>query len=366
MAKPNQTDSRRKRLIAATALAAILPWVWAVPFVPGWISVTALVVSLAVAAGVWKFAVTNAPAGEGGDVSPAALDAQNARRASRPIRKLLARWSSLTQTSSTELASTQDTLQGVIEEAESAVLNIGKSFRNITSRSSQQIEYAMGLLQTTAGAGEVGSGDSDEVEMSLPEYIRAYEVLLNLAVDRLGDLARDCLELVDGAGALRQPADSLGNERLRKLAEEARHDADQVKADAAHLSSGMELKNQQVTEVLKQINNAAVEIRKDVNQLVIAMQFQDITQQKLERVRGPLLGEIVKSLTSISDETRVLSRQLKAGAVPLPGSVGSQAGGSALPERRAEPAATPLADSQRQTQPKPATDRGDDSQVELF
>jgi methyl-accepting chemotaxis protein len=375
MARPNPAKSQ-SRLLGALVVLALLPWGWALLFIPPWVSGVALVVALIAVFVAWKLlAAPAAPSmkarGAGAPTPDATQDAQGARRASRPLRRLLARWAGITQTTSTDLSATQDTLQEVIDQSESAVLNIGKSFRNITSRSTRQIEYAKGLLQETIGPGDVGSGDSNELEMSLPEYIRAYEVLLNLAIDRLSDFANECVQLTDAANAAKVGNDDPGSwsERLRKLAQESRHDAEQAKADAAHLSGGMALKNQQVTDVLKHINNTAVEIKKDVNQLVIAMQFQDITQQRLERIRGPLLDDIVRSLTSISDEARVLSKQLKTGVIRVPGADGMQPAHTPAAQPGAIDAPvvhTPASTRPGAVPPKPATDRGDENQVELF
>lgn len=350
------------------ALLALLPWIWAVFFVPAWVSLVALILA-GVGIVIASRMISALAAGVASEVD--IPDDKNAiRRASRPLRRLLARWAGISQNSTADLGETQGALQEVIDESETAVLNISKSFRNITSRSTQQIEYAMGLLQTTKGPGDVGSGDSVEGEMSLPEYIRAYEVLLNLTVDRLGDFAKDCQSAVDSAEKAGNDPAALAamRDRLRKLAEENQTDAEQSRSDAVHLSGGMVLKNQQVNEVLKHINSTAQEIRRDVNQLIVAMQFQDITQQKLERLRGPLLSEIIKSLGSISDETRVLSRQLKMGMLPLPTAKNQ---GAANESQHDEPVQAEELDMRPKSssigsKPKPISGDGEGNSVELF
>ena len=52
-----------------------------------------------------------------------------------------------------------------------------------------------------------------------------------------------------------------------------------------------------------------MEIQKDINQIIIAMQFQDITRQKLERVHKPTLGAAAESLSLLSHETQALMRR---------------------------------------------------------
>ncbi|HST02275.1 MAG TPA: hypothetical protein VLJ84_11515, partial [Usitatibacter sp.] len=49
-----------------------------------------------------------------------------------------------------------------------------------------------------------------------------------------------------------------------------------------------------------------VEIQKDINQIIVAMQFQDITRQKLERVHKPALVSAAESLALLSHETKAL------------------------------------------------------------
>lgn len=354
------------------ALLALLPWVWAILFVPLWVSSVALLLAIAAIVVALRFTSALIPelvVADEPDVD-APDDKKAIRRASRPLRRLLARWSGITHSTTAELGETQGALQEVIDESETAVLNISKSFRNITSRSTQQIGYAMGLLQTTRGPGDVGSGDSTEGEMSLPEYIRAYEVLLNLTIDRLSDFAKVCLTAIKGTEQTDGNAITLAElrEKLRQIAEENHNDAEQSRADAIHLSGGMVLKNQQVNDVLKHINTTAQEIRRDVNQLIVAMQFQDITQQKLERLRGPLLSEIIKSLGSISDETRVLSKQLKMGMLPLPSakSQGTESAGRGEEPADADEAERQPSAGQLGSKPKPISGGGEGNSVELF
>ena len=59
-------------------------------------------------------------------------------------------------------------------------------------------------------------------------------------------------------------------------------------------------------DTLKRINDLSVEIQQDINQIIVAMQFQDITRQKLERVHKPTLGATAESLSLLSHETQAL------------------------------------------------------------
>ena len=68
---------------------------------------------------------------------------------------------------------------------------------------------------------------------------------------------------------------------------------------------------QEVAETLSQIGALGNEIQKDINDIVVALQFQDITQQKLQRLKNPLLTDLLASLRTLFDETRVLSNKLQ-------------------------------------------------------
>jgi hypothetical protein len=83
-----------------------------------------------------------------------------------------------------------------------------------------------------------------------------------------------------------------------------------------------------------------------------------------------LLSEIIKSLSSISDETRVLSKQLKMGVLPLP----SAKDQGRTPESDSRDDASPHADeveppkrkSDLGSKPKPISGDGEGNSVELF
>jgi hypothetical protein len=57
---------------------------------------------------------------------------------------------------------------------------------------------------------------------------------------------------------------------------------------------------------LKRVNDLSMEIQKDINQIIVSMQFQDITRQKLERLHKPALGAAAESLSLLSHETQAL------------------------------------------------------------
>jgi methyl-accepting chemotaxis protein len=97
-----------------------------------------------------------------------------------------------------------------------------------------------------------------------------------------------------------------GNKRTTQVAEAARRAVETARAEIDTLNEATIEQTRQIEKALKRINDLSVEIQKDINQIIVAMQFQDITRQKLERVHKPALGAAAQSLSLLSHETRAL------------------------------------------------------------
>jgi methyl-accepting chemotaxis protein len=106
---------------------------------------------------------------------------------------------------------------------------------------------------------------------------------------------------------------------LNNMAREARTAAQEAIAEVEPLGKAMLAKNQQVAEILDRINKAGHEIQQDINQIIIAMQFQDIIQQKLERLKTPVFTQVLDALRSLSDETRFLHQRINPKLVDVSG-----------------------------------------------
>ncbi|HEX4780938.1 MAG TPA: hypothetical protein VH301_09310, partial [Usitatibacter sp.] len=97
-----------------------------------------------------------------------------------------------------------------------------------------------------------------------------------------------------------------GNKRTTQVAEAARRAVDVARKEIDTLNEATIEQTRQIEKALQRINDLSVEIQKDINQIIVAMQFQDITRQKLERVHKPALGAAAESLALLSHETRAL------------------------------------------------------------
>jgi hypothetical protein len=96
---------------------------------------------------------------------------------------------------------------------------------------------------------------------------------------------------------------------INKTASLAKDSARRAKADVAQLNVTMIAKTKEVEESLSKINSLGQAIQEDVNNAFIAMQFQDITQQKLEHMRGNTLKDVMCNLDTVSVETQEMMKK---------------------------------------------------------
>jgi hypothetical protein len=97
-----------------------------------------------------------------------------------------------------------------------------------------------------------------------------------------------------------------GNKRTTQVAEAARRAVEIARTEIGTLNEATIEQTRQIEATLKRVNDLSMEIQKDINQIIVAMQFQDITRQKLERLHKPALGAAAESLSLLSHETQAL------------------------------------------------------------
>ncbi len=100
-----------------------------------------------------------------------------------------------------------------------------------------------------------------------------------------------------------------GNKHTTQVAEAARNAVELARAEISTLNAATIDQTRQIQVTRQRINDLSVEIQKDINQIIMAMQFQDITRQMLERVHKPALGAASESLSLLSHETRALQQR---------------------------------------------------------
>lgn len=365
-----------KRVVAWIVGGVFVPWIWVVFFLPWAVSlavgICAAGVCVVLASQLARQVYYPKRRTDGNSISAD----QIAKIRAAGLHTLLERWSTISQSTHSGLQGMHSEIDEVMGQTEQAVLNIGASFREITSKTSAQMEYALKLLKTTRDKAE-----SDEAEHdSLTDYIRAYETLLGdmsnklmhfsdaslelakrqktahdnaRAVDGLldemeaiasrvsllalntsvvsGGVAaseRAFVEMSDRIRELSQSANEFnrrirthiqgmksdlrqGDEGMANMAAELKDVARAAKSDVVELTSRMRKKNGEVTQTLENINALGEEVKHDIYKIIMSLQFQDITQQRLEHLKNPLLCELSRHLCSITDETRVLNKKLQ-------------------------------------------------------
>ncbi|HXZ49403.1 MAG TPA: hypothetical protein VEG27_10305 [Usitatibacter sp.] len=280
---------------------------------------------------------------------------------------MLERWDAASQQNRRKLDIVAESVEEVIKLTEAAVTEISKSFRVLVAKANEQTEAAMSLLRADEGKRSgilslpdfIKAYDSQLVNVTshmtsfsqaademashqkrVSEHARVMEEtidgLRNMAsqISRIaldGSVAmtsqtlnpRDFVEMTDRIRAIsaeaheltrktRQGLDAIGdevrqgNKRTTQVAEAARRAVEVARVEIGTLNAATIEQTRQIEITLKRINDLSVDIQKDINQIIVAMQFQDITRQKLERLHKPVIGAAAESLSLLSHETRAL------------------------------------------------------------
>jgi methyl-accepting chemotaxis protein len=326
---------------------------------------------------------------------------------------MLARWDSTSQSSRKQLEVVGESVEEVIRITETAVGEISRHFRVVVAKAREQTEEAMSLLKRDEeGARGVLSlpefiqaydqqlvnvtrhmtsfSEAADEMASHQKRISEHAAEMDRTIDGLRDMAsqisrialdgsvamtsqtvnpRDFIEMTDRIRGISQQAHELtrktrhgleaigdevrtANRRTTQVAEAARRAVELARAEIGTLNAATIEQTRQIEKTLQRINELSVEIQKDINSIIMAMQFQDITRQKLERLRKPVIGATADSLSLLSHETRaLLQRDLyravraysesairPAGAAPEGGDPAGQrldeAGAAAAPQDR--------------------------------
>jgi methyl-accepting chemotaxis protein len=416
----------RNRLVPMCVLM-IIPYLAVAPYAPGWAHGIGLPLLLICGGLLFVHVLPMPPATRRATDDVRLSDSEILKLRKNPdlsAQQLLARWAQMTRDSKLQLEEVDQHVSEVMTHAESAVIEIGKRFVEVTRKTRRQVELAVGLLSSTAG-GEV---EGERKQDSLTDYIHAGDTLLkNLggqlvalseqlaalsarqeavreeskridgALDQLAALAseirvlaldsgrrgnaadnRAFVEMTDRVRALSLTADESSrairktlediktqarttDDAIRAIATQAR-DAGRKSSDQIGELTGATLrKSEQVNAALGEIGTLGERIQDDINKIIIELQFQDITQQKLQRLKAPMLSELASSWLSMFEETRAFNRKLGGGG---PEAAEAPAAPFRVSLKNSPEAAAPAAAG---SAAQPAAPRRDDgSKVELF
>ena len=279
---------------------------------------------------------------------------------------MLERWDTASQQNQKKLEIVTDSVEEVIRLTENAVNEISKNFRIVVAKANEQTEAAMSLLQgdgqktgilslpdfikaydtqlvnvTSHMTGfSQAADDMANHQKRVSEHARVMEDTIDglrnmasqisrIALDSSVAMTsqtlnpRDFVEMTDRIRGIsaeaheltrktRQGLDGIGdevrqgNKRTTQVAEAARRAVEVARGEIDKLNAATIEQTRQIEITLQRINDLSMEIQQDINHIIVAMQFQDITRQKLERLHKPTLGAASESLSLLSHETRAL------------------------------------------------------------
>ncbi|MBC8022414.1 MAG: hypothetical protein H7Y14_04805 [Burkholderiales bacterium] len=313
---------------------------------------------------------------------------------------MLERWDVASQVNREKLDSVSQSVEEVISMTEDAVMEMSSGFRVIVSKANEQTEAAMSLLKGEGGTGILSlpefikAYDSQLVNVTshmtrfseaaeeiagLQKRVQEHAAVMEGTIDGLRTMAsqiarialdssvkmtsgslksQDFVEMTDRIRAISSEAHELtrktrsgldaigddvrqGNKRTSQVAEAARRAVELAGAEIGTLNAATIEQTRQIENTLQRINALSVDIQKDINKIVMAMQFQDITRQKLEQLHKPALAASAESLSLLSHETRALLQRDLYRAVrayaesaikPRPGREGEVGEPMALPD----------------------------------
>lgn len=278
---------------------------------------------------------------------------------------MLERWDAASHVNRRKLEEVTDSVEEVIKMTEEAVTDMSASFRVVVSKANEQTEAAMSLLKGEGGAGILSlpefikayesqlvnvtshmtrfseaAAEIAELQKRVQEHARVMEGTIDGLRNMASQIARialdssvkmtsgalkpqDFVEMTDRIRAISSEAHELtrktrtgldaigddvrqGNKRTSQVADAAKRAVELAHAEIGTLNAATIEQTRQIEITLQKINGLSVDIQKDINKIVMAMQFQDITRQKLEQLHKPTLAASAESLSLLSHETRAL------------------------------------------------------------
>jgi methyl-accepting chemotaxis protein len=278
---------------------------------------------------------------------------------------MLERWDTASTVNREKLQAVSTSVEEVIKMTEDAVMEMSQGFRVIVSKANEQTEAAMSLLKGEGGTGILSLpefirayetqlvnvtthmsrfSEAAEEIAALQKRVQEHASVMEGTIEGLRNMAsqiarisldssvkmtsgslkpQDFVEMTDRIRAISTEAHELtrktrsgldaigddvrqGNKRTSQVADAARRAVEVAHAEIGTLNAATIEQTRQIEKTLQHINALSVDIQKDINRIVMAMQFQDLTRQKLEQLHKPTLAASAEALSLLSHETRAL------------------------------------------------------------
>lgn len=290
----------------------------------------------------------------------------------RRLEDLMRRWVDVAQRYSEAALVLRKEIYSVIKQTEQAANTIASSFEAVINKATIQARQAMELLEGTQGAASDGVPQSlkDFIQVSderlnkmADEVVRVADLSVNMVRELDGVQSRtqaidgfllDVEKLADQTSLLALNADieaarvgehgrgfSVVATEVRRLSKRSHEFSDRIrvhlkevrtglsktygdmrtlsaadmehalkiKEDVISLTRSLEGKNREVAETVSRINEISKEIAQDVQNVVVSLQFQDITSQKLNGMLEPM-DDLRRTLYHLMQETINLDKNL--------------------------------------------------------
>jgi methyl-accepting chemotaxis protein len=290
----------------------------------------------------------------------------------RRLDDLMHRWVDVGQRYGEAALVLRREILNVIKQTEQAANTIASSFEAVINKATIQARQAMELLEGTQGAANDGTPQSlkDFIQVSderlnkmADEVVRVADLSVNMVRELDGVQNRtqaidgfllDVEKLADQTSLLALNADieaarvgehgrgfSVVASEVRRLSKRSHEFSDRIRvhlkevrtglsktygdmrtlsaADMEHaltikddvlsLTRSLEGKNREVAETVSRINEISKEIAQDVQNVVVSLQFHDITSQKLSGMLEPM-DDLRRTLYHLMQETVNLDKGL--------------------------------------------------------
>jgi hypothetical protein len=338
------------------------------------------------------------------------LESMASENKKQRLEDLLRRWVEVAHRYSEAALVLRKQIHSVVQHTEEAANTISSSFQAVINKATLQAREAMDLLEGTQGAaGEnaplslkdfIRVSDERLTKMA-DEVVRVADLSVQMVKELDGVQTRtqaidgfllDVEKLADQTSLLALNADieaarvgehgrgfSIVAQEVRRLSQRSHEFSDRIrqhlkavkvgihktygdmrtlsaadmehalkiKGDVIALTHSLEGKNREVAETVGRINTISREIAQDVHNVVVCLQFHDITSQKLTSMLDPM-DELRRTLFHLMQETMAIDKNILPAAdtatpakaeTPSAGAA-ETAGGNALRKLRAVGAPT--------------------------